>query len=177
MPPAFEVRGWTTAPPLDLDHRRFSYAGHFRLPSTGKVVATDDGDIVGAAAVSEDRTDPETLRIRYLSVRRDRRGERIGPQLAAFIRHRARNVVYERTKAGVNNPIAYEAFYRAGFVYTGNRTGIETVVVEAPPVSAPAGYRAGLGALAHTDLPAHQRAVFHRGLRRGAPPLIEAPGH
>lgn len=166
---AFELQGWSQAPALVLDHECFAYAGQFRTPTTGKAVVTDDGTVVAAAAVSEDRTDAATLRIRYLTVRTSRRGERIGPRLVAFVRKRAHAAGYRRVTAAVNNPIAYEAFYRAGFVYTGNQAGIESLLLTAPPPGDPASYREGLGALAHQSLPEHHRAVLQRGLRRGPP--------
>ncbi|WP_049925150.1 GNAT family N-acetyltransferase [Halopiger goleimassiliensis] len=138
----FEVLGWPPdGPKLRLDYRRFSYAGKFVMTNTGKAVAREadageeddeDGDIVGAIAFNEDRTDADVLWLRYVTVARDRRGEGIGPRLAELVRDRALERGYDRLRIAVNNPFAYEALYRAGFGYTGETTGIAELVLEYP---------------------------------------------
>ncbi|PSP20401.1 GNAT family N-acetyltransferase, partial [Halobacteriales archaeon QH_10_65_19] len=102
----FEVRGDQQAgPTLDLNHRVFAYAGKFMMSGTGKSVATDQGEIVGAVAFSQDRSDTSAVRLRYVTVRDDRRGEGIGPRLLRFTAAEI-GAEYERVLIAVNNPIA-----------------------------------------------------------------------
>jgi len=134
----YELLGWPSdGPTLRLDHERFSYAGKFVMSNTGKAVARDDriddDPIVAAVAFNEDRTDPKTLWFRYVTVARDRRGEGIGPQLLGRVREWAIDRGYDRLTIAVNNPFAYEALYRTGFVYTGEQTGIAELVLEYVP--------------------------------------------
>jgi GNAT superfamily N-acetyltransferase len=149
--------GWPPdGPRLRLDHREFAYAGKFVTSSTGKAVVVE-GDlripdpregyatgVVAAVAFSEDRTDSETLWLRYVTVRTDRRGEGIGPRLCAFVCGRGRERGYDRFRIAVNNPFSYEALYRAGFAFTGRETGLAELVLERPGDRSPARYRDGL---------------------------------
>jgi len=143
----YVLLGWPEAgPTLTLDWRRFSYAGKFVMSNTGKALVrtgaadgppvTDDGeaaaDTVAAAAFNEDRTDAGTCWIRYITVREDRRGEGVGPDLAAFVAARARDRGYDRARIAVNNPFAYQALYRAGFHFTGEETGVAELVLDRP---------------------------------------------
>ncbi|RQG89900.1 N-acetyltransferase [Natrarchaeobius halalkaliphilus] len=151
----YELLGWPPdGPTLRLDYERFSYAGKFVMSNTGKAVArTEDdeaserldlngdtdgerdhdvGRIVAAAAFNEDRTDDETLWIRYVTVDRAHRGDGIGPKLLSLVRERALKRGYDRLRIAVNNPFAYEALYRTGFVYTGETTGIAELLLEYP---------------------------------------------
>ena len=94
------VLGWPPdGPTLRLDHRRYSYAGKFVMTTTGKAVFRDpsagsdreyDDDVVAAVAFDADRTDPDTLWLRYVTVCDDRRGEGLGPRLCAFVVERRR---------------------------------------------------------------------------------------
>ncbi|MFB6159736.1 MAG: GNAT family N-acetyltransferase [Haloferacaceae archaeon] len=212
----FDLLGWPDdGPTLDLDHRRFAYAGKFVMSDTGKAVAravggregrddpdgadaagadgdgggadadgavgpagedplaggTGDGPVVGAVAFDADRTDPAVLRLRYVTVRDDRRGERVGPRLCGFVARRARDRGFERVLIAVNNPFAYAALYRAGFGYTGERTGIAELVLERPDPTGrdPERYRAGLAAFGDRDLP-DEAAAFVAERRDGTPP-------
>lgn len=170
----FELLGWPPdGPTLDLDHERFAYAGKFVMGTTGKAVWRDDG-VVAAVAFSEDRTDPDRLWLRYVTVREDRRGEGIGPRLVGATVDRARNAGYERIAIAVNNPYAYEALYRAGFSYTGETTGIAELVLERPaadPVTDPDPdrYRAGLARFAERDLAESLRRFLESKRARGPP--------
>jgi len=157
----YAVCGWPDdGPTLDLDYRVFAYAGKFVMSSTGKAVARKesateterDDDIVGAVAFDEDRTDPGTLRLRYITVRADRRGEGIGARLAAFITERALARGYDRVRIAVNNPFAYEALYKAGFGYTGRETGIAELVLDRPIDGARSAYQDGLDTYRERDL-------------------------
>ncbi|WP_159899812.1 GNAT family N-acetyltransferase [Salinirussus salinus] len=152
------VRNW---PPegeaLALDHERFIYGGKFNTGRTAKAVAREDGEVVAAVAFNEDRTDADTLRFRYVSVRVDRRAEGVGPRLLAFAADRAREHGYERVGIAVNNPYAYEACYRAGFAFTGEETGMAELLMTYPPEDrSPARYREGLDVFAERDLPTDQ---------------------
>ncbi|WP_254840765.1 GNAT family N-acetyltransferase [Natronomonas marina] len=177
--------GWPPdGPTLRLDHRRFSYAGKFVMSNTGKAVVRDasettDGEyddaVLAAVAFNEDRTDPATLWLRYVTVRADRRGEGLGPRLCAFVVDRAADRGYERVRIAVNNPFAYEALYRAGFAYTGEETGLAELVLERPagepaPRSAES-YRRGLESFRARDLSADERAFLRRKAGARPPPL------
>jgi predicted N-acetyltransferase YhbS len=105
-----------------------------------------DAAILAAVAFSEDRTDPEVLCVRYVTVRNDRQGEGLGPQLLRFLCDRADERGYDRVRIGVNNAFSYEAAYRAGFGWTGEETGLAELVCEwpAPDGRSAERYRAGL---------------------------------
>ncbi|QLD88076.1 GNAT family N-acetyltransferase [Natronomonas salina] len=162
-----EVLGWPPdGPTLRLDYRRFSYAGKFVMSNTGKAVvrepnaATDsewDDAVLAAVAFNEDRTDPSTLWLRYVTVRDDLRGEGLGPRLCRFVSDRAAERGYDRVRIGVNNPYAYEALYRAGFAFTGEDTGVAELVLERPtsqvaPDRSAETYQAGLDRYRERDL-------------------------
>jgi hypothetical protein len=91
-----------------------------------------DHSVLAALSFSADRTAETTLCYRYVTVRADKRGNGLGPQLAASLTPHAVNRGYERLRIAVNNPFAYEAMYRAGFAWTGRETGIAELVLERP---------------------------------------------
>jgi GNAT superfamily N-acetyltransferase len=172
-----ELLGWPPdGPTLRLGHERFAYAGKFVMSDTGKAVVRADGDVVAAASFSPDRTDEDVLRIRYVTVRADRRGEGLGPRLAEFVVQRARERGFAVVKIAVNNPFAYEALYRAGFRYTGERTGIAELVLARrcdqtatrTDEGAPS-YSAGLEQFGERDLTDAERAFVERQLSTGQP--------
>jgi GNAT superfamily N-acetyltransferase len=187
--PAFTLLGWPESEPtLRLDHRAFAYAGKFVVSRTGKAVlhASDDDPLWGrdagefargvlaAVAFDADRTDPDRLVLRYVTVRADRQGEGLGPLLVDRLLARAATERrYGRARIAVNNPFAYEALYRAGFAYTGETTGIAELVLERPvdrPATADADrYRAGLERFRRRDLSDAERA-FVGCKRAGRPP-------
>ena len=156
-------------PAMRLDHQRFSYAGKFAMTATGKAVAREGDAPVAVASFNRDRSDADAAWIRYLSVRDDRRGEGIGARLAAFLAERLLEEV-SRVRIAVNNPFAYEALYRAGFGFTGRRTGIAELVLERPWTRTIETYRSGLAAFdERDDLSAAERAFVSRK-SDGAPP-------
>jgi GNAT superfamily N-acetyltransferase len=176
----YVVRGWPpNGPKLRLDHERFSYAGKFVMTNTGKAVAREpvEGNqrLVGAVAFNEDRTDASTLWLRYITVRRDRRGEGIGPNLARFVAERARERGYESVRIAVNNPFAYEAMYRAGFDYTGDQTGMAELVLESPGERDPATYQSGLDLFRERDLSEGEAAFLSERVESTPPSVIDAP--
>ena len=122
----------------------------------------DDRGVIAAVAFNEDRTDPETLWLRYITVREDRRGEGIGPRLLEFIRDRAHERGYERVRIAVNNPFAYEACYRSGFGYTGRRTGLAELVLEHPADRSAETYQQGLDEFRERDLSEEERSLLAR---------------
>lgn len=154
----FELLGWPAeGPTLRLDWKQFSYAGKFVMSSTGKAVlrerpaeashraepeAGEDytDDILAAVAFNEDRTDDGTLWLRYVTVRGDRRGEGLGPELVVNTVERATERGYEWINIAVNNPFAYEALWKAGFGFTGEETGIAELVLGYPRADAIEGH-------------------------------------
>jgi len=172
----FGLLGWPVDEPrLRLDYRRFSYAGKFVTGKYGIAVvrgeppdhdATSvdslpalpdsltesefDEDILAAVGFNVDRTDSDTLWLRYLTVRDDLRGSglRLGPRLAVFVTTHAAEAGYDRVRIAVNNVFSYHALYRAGFATTGRETGLAELILERPTgeqatVSAPT-YQQGL---------------------------------
>ena len=141
----FELLGWPgEGVTLELDYREFSYAGKFVMGKTGKAVLTERGSILAAASFSPDRTDPGNIRIRYVTVRGDRRGDGLGPKLLSTLRLHLLDGDYDTVIIAVNNPFAYQAAYRAGFVWTGDETGLAELELTAPGDSDPEEYREGL---------------------------------
>ncbi|NHN58120.1 MULTISPECIES: GNAT family N-acetyltransferase [Halorussus] len=169
----YALVGWPDdGPRLRLDHREFSYAGKFVMSNTGKAVvrdpeaeASDHGDdapvaddgtqvadadwiaddrIVGAIAFNGDRTDPATAWLRYVTVRRDRRGDGLGARLARFATERLRERGYDRVQIAVNNPFAFHALSKAGFGSAGEETGLAELVMVAPAERTRERYQSGL---------------------------------
>ncbi|MFB6096378.1 MAG: GNAT family N-acetyltransferase [Haloferacaceae archaeon] len=192
----FSLLGWPEdGPTLRLDYRRFSYAGKFVMSNTGKAVVrvagrdppeleqTDrpvpdpdafDDSVVAAAAFNEDRTDPGVLWIRYVTVSSERRGEGIGPRLVAFVVAHAERRGYRRLRIAVNNPFAYHAMYKVGFVYTGRETGMAELVLERPGQRDQASYQCGLDVFRERDR-GDPEASFLRAREGEAPPELLAP--
>jgi GNAT superfamily N-acetyltransferase len=172
----YAILAWPPAEvTLDLDHERFAYAGKFVISGTGKAVASDGDDIVAAGAFDADRTDEDCLRIRYVTVRTDRRGEGIGSRLLRFVVDRAQDRGYAEVKAGVNNPIAYEAFYSAGLAFTGERTGLAELVCSTAADRDGERYRNGLDIYRDRDLSERQRAFLAYREGRDPPTIVSAP--
>lgn len=185
---------------LRLDYRAFAYAGKFVIGEPGKAIArTTDGapaapgwepdrslpstvdadafddDVVAALSFSADRTAPESCRLRYVTVHVARRGEEIGPELIARTLPELSNAGYDTVRIAVNNPFAYEALYKVGFAYTGDRTGLAELEL-ARPVDGPAPthddsdrYRSGIKEFEGRD-PAPAERAFLRERSNGGPP-------
>jgi len=169
----YALLGWPPdGPTLELDYRSFSYAGKFVMSSTGKAVGRSDGAIVGAVAFNEDRTDETTLWFRYVTVREDRRGEGIGPELLAFALDCAARRGYEQVKIAVNNPFAYQAAYRAGFGFTGETTGIAELVLAWPADRSRQTYQAGLDRYRDRDLSTAEADFLDRHRLEGPPETV-----
>jgi GNAT superfamily N-acetyltransferase len=133
--------------------------------------ANGEERILAAAAFNADRTDSETLWLRYVTVARERRGDGIGPRLCAFVAGRALDRGYERVRIAVNNPYAYEALYKAGFGFTGEETGIAELVLERPGDRSTERYRAGLSRFRDRDL-TDEESAFLDARRGTGPPAI-----
>ena len=171
----FALLGWPEdAHPLYLDHEQFAYAGKFVMTSTGKAVVGDDGP-VAAAAFDEDRTDPATLVVRYVTVRRDRKGERLGSRLLRFVRERATERGYDRLTINVNNPYSYQAAYRAGFAFTGEEGGIAELTLEWPGDRSTEWYRSGLAVFEQRELTSAEEAFLAEKRAGGPPAVVESP--
>ena len=156
-------------PRLELDHEAFAYAGKFRMRTTGKATAEEGGEVLAAAAFSRDRTDESAAWIRTVSVRRDRQGEGIGARLLDVA---AEHLLESggAVRIAVNNPFAYEAAYKSGFGFTGDRTGLAELVLERPTHGPASAYLDGLEALAgRDDLPASAREFIDRKRDAGPP--------
>ena len=174
-------------PTLRLDWRVFSYAGKFVMSNTGKAVAYEGApaadregwppaareadapveDVVAAVSFNEDRTDPGTAWLRYVTVHEDRRGDGVGAELCAFAADHLR-AEYGRVRIAVNNPFAYEALHKAGFGFTGEETGIAELVLERPHADPGAGYQLGLDRYRERDLSDAESSFLDR--KRGASP-------
>jgi GNAT superfamily N-acetyltransferase len=164
-------------PALDLDHERFAYAGKFVLTDVGKAVARDGGAVVAAASFDRDRTDESVVRIRYVTVRRDRQGEAIGAELLAFL---ASHLLNDREDVdavliAVNNAFAYEAAYKAGFCYTGRETGLYELVLARPGDRSAGAYRDGVARLRERDGLDEVEAAFLAERAGGSPPALVGP--
>jgi len=170
----FDVLGLPEdGPTLDLDHREFAYAGNFVMSNTGKAVVREDGAVVGAVAFNEDRTDSSTIRLRYVTVRDDRQGNGIGTRL---LRDTARFLTdwgYKTVSIAANNPIAYQACYRAGFVFTGEETGIAELSLRYDPGGkrSKTQYQSGLDIFRDRSLP-ESHSEFLDGVADSDPPPI-----
>ncbi|AUX09599.1 GNAT family N-acetyltransferase [Halalkaliarchaeum desulfuricum] len=198
----FELLGWpASGPTLRLDFRKFSYAGKFVMTTTGKAVirgdaGTEEGavgepndtalpegvdptafedDVLAAVAFNEDRTDSETLWLRYVTVHTAHRGRGLGPRLLAFVAERADSRGYDRCRIAVNNPFAYEAAYRAEFAYTGRHTGIAELVLERPASRDTDRYRDGLEQFLDRELSPAEREFIDRKLGSDPPETVDPP--
>ncbi|WP_266079779.1 GNAT family N-acetyltransferase [Haladaptatus caseinilyticus] len=166
----YAILGWPEdEPTLRLDYEVFSYAGKFVMSNSGKSVAREDGRLVAAIAFNEDRTDEETMWLRYVTVRSNRRGEGIGSELARFTTERIHDRGYRCVRIAVNNPFAYQALYGAGFGWTGEETGLAELVLEHPAVRTDGTYQSGLDVFRDRDLSADEMS-FLAGKRGAKPP-------
>ena len=171
----FALLGWPAdGPRLRLDHEQFAYAGKFVMTGTGKAVVGDDG-VVAAAAFDPDRTDPDTLCIRYVTVRRDRQGEGLGSALLRFVREHAVDRGYDRVTIGVNNPFSYQAAYRAGFCYTGEERGLAELELAWPGERSRGRYQQGLDVFRERNLSEAEMAFLNRTAGTGPPAVIDPP--
>jgi GNAT superfamily N-acetyltransferase len=138
-----------------------------------------DPTVVAAVAFNEDRTDADTLWLRYVTVRADRRGEGIGPRLAAFVCDRAQERGYARCRIAVNNAFSYEALAKVGFAYTGRETGLAEVVLDRDLRGTPRldteTYQRGLDAFRERDLSPAEEAFLAAREDAGPPPLVDSP--
>ncbi|WP_158057232.1 GNAT family N-acetyltransferase [Halorussus halophilus] len=182
----YAVLGWPEdEPQLRLDYREFSYAGKFVMSNTGKAVAREvtegnDDELVAAVAFNEDRTDPATAWLRYVTVRKSRRGEGVGAELTRFTADQLLSRGYDRVKIAVNNPFAYHALYKAGFGYTGDQTGIAELVL-AQSADTEEGsrsrerYQSGLDVYRKRDLSAEERNFLVAKDGERPPEIVASP--
>jgi GNAT superfamily N-acetyltransferase len=134
----------------------------------------EDAGLVAAIAFNEDRTDPATAWLRYVTVREDRRGEGVGARLARFAAAELRAREYDRVKIAVNNPFAYQALYKAGFAYTGEQTGLAELVLVRPGKRDAGRYQSGLDAYRERDDLAPEEQSFIDAKANVEPPDVVA---
>lgn len=159
----YRILGYPSDDPvLELDYREFAYAGKFVMSKTGKSVVLDGDTIVGAVAFSADHDDSTLGHLRYVTVRDSRQGEGIGSRLLRFTAEELREDTYETVTIAVNNPVAFRACYRAGFVATGEETGIAELVLRYAPETDrdEKQYQQGLAVFGGRDLPTAQESVL-----------------
>lgn len=152
---------------LELDADRFAYAGKFRVPG-GKAVtrdeeASEDG-IVAALSFSPDRAEDDAVRVRYITVREDLRGEGIG---SALLEYAADSLLesHESVRISVNNPFSYAAACKAGFGWTGKESGMAELVMERPrPPDDAERHEEALRLLAERDLSDEEEEFVRRKL-------------
>jgi GNAT superfamily N-acetyltransferase len=195
----YVVLGWPPdGPQLRLHYERFSYAGKFVMTNTGKAVALTDGagesgdegmdrvdtdaegfatNVLAAASFNEDRTDDDTLWLRYVTVREDHRGEGIGAELCRFVTERALARGYDDVRIAVNNPFAYEALYKAGFGYTGEQTGLAELVLSTTAARDHDQYQEGLNQYRERDLEPNEGVASFLDERADADPpaVVDGP--
>ncbi|MFW6002865.1 MAG: GNAT family N-acetyltransferase [Halanaeroarchaeum sp.] len=171
----FEFIGWPSeGPTLELDWRRFAYAGKFVMSNAGKAVARESGEIVGAIAFNADRTNGDRCWIRYVTVREDRRGDGIGSRLTATTTDHLLER-YETVRTGANNPFSYQSFYKAGFGFVDQTTGLAELVLDRPSDRSSRMYRDGLKRFADRDLSDAERAFVEEHLDADPPPMVDRP--
>jgi hypothetical protein len=161
-------------PPLRLDHEAFAYAGKFVMTNTGKALARERGSVVGAAAFNRDRTDADVVWVRYVTVREGGRGDGTGAALLDRLGARMLSgdhpSAFSQIRIAVNNPFAYEAAYKAGFGYAGERTGLAELVLERPSDRDPDAYRTGIEAFGErSDLTGEERRFVSARRERDPP--------
>jgi GNAT superfamily N-acetyltransferase len=164
---------------LDLDHREVPLAGDFVQPRGVAVArAPERGDsdgIVAAAGFDPDRTTPDVVRIRAITVRADRQGEGIGSRLAAFTRAALHAEGWGRVLIGVATPVAYHALHKAGFADPGTTTGLRERVLVHPAPDDPVPYATGLRwYLDHDPSPAERSFIAERA-DAGPPDPVPVP--
>lgn len=130
--------------------------------------------VLAAAAFDEDRTDADTLVVRYVTTEHDRRGEGIGTRLLAFVAARAHEDGYGRVRIAVNNAYSYEACAKAGFGFTGDRTGLAELVMVHPAPDR-RWYEDGLAVFSRRDLTTRERAFVDERRERGPPDVVDVP--
>jgi len=175
----YELLGWPAdGPTLDLDHRRFAYAGKFVMSDTGKAAARangPDGGVVAAVSFSPDRDDNDLLWLRYVTTRQDHRGTEVGARLARFVVDRARGR-YDRVRIAVNNPFAYHALWKAGFAYTGEESGLAELVLAVDGERSRSTYQAGLDVFRERDLSEAEESFLAAKAGSEPPRVVPAPG-
>ncbi|MFB6082328.1 MAG: GNAT family N-acetyltransferase [Halanaeroarchaeum sp.] len=171
----FAVLGWPAdGPTLDLDWRRFAYAGKFVMSNTGKAVARRDGEVVGAIAFNADRSDERRAWIRYVTVAKGARGEGIGTALTEYTADRLLER-FDVVRAAANNPYSFESFVKAGFGFIGETAGDDGLVLERPTDDRADRYTSGMRRFLDRDLTEDERAFVEAKSERG-PPRREGKG-
>jgi hypothetical protein len=131
--------GLEEAPPLELPAAQFAYAGQYRMRRYGKAVLTHRPDrptqaaeIIAAVTTDRHRRHRDRLVVRRVDVRRDARGQGWGPALLQAVLPAAAAADFHTAQINVNNPFAYIAVSKAGFVWTGRTTGLAELIMIRP---------------------------------------------
>ncbi len=173
----FVFLGWPSdGPRLELDHRRFAYAGKFVMRSTGKAIVRTGDQTIAAVSFSPDRTRDDRMWIRYVTVEETHRGRRIAPRLVGATVDRILAHDFAVVTIAVNNPFSYVAMSRAGFGFTGETTGIAEVVCSTDVEQEPVRFRAGMGVvIARAPASPAERRYAATWMRRDPPSPCPRP--
>lgn len=168
-----EFRGSPSGgPAVSLDHTDFRYAGKFQMTTTGKALLFDSDTCMGITAFSTDRTCENRIWLRYVSVHDDYQARGIGPR---FLRTTAIELLDqgESIRIAVNNPFAYQAAYKAGFVYTRKQTGIAELILEHPGIRSNETYLEGLNTFQDASHLSPREQSYIAEKRTKAPPPVD----
>ncbi len=145
------------------------------MTTTGKAILIDNSEFIAVISFSEDRTDANAVWLRYLSVRDDYQNEGIGPRL---LRSVTRYLLGDATtvRIAVNNPFAYVAAHKAGFVFTGDTTGLAELILEYPSVYVQLDYMAGLAEFREADHISSEEVQYIERKQNSPPPRIITNG-
>lgn len=158
-------------PQVDVDHTRFRYAGKFNMTTTGKALLIKDETWIAIASFNRDRTCEDRVWLRYITVRDDHQQAGIGPRFLRSITKELREHA-SSVRIAVNNPYAYQAAYKSGFVFTGEQTGIAEVILEYPEIWTLHAYEAGLTEFTNREGLSEQEREFVSEKRHGPPPPV-----
>lgn len=159
-------------PAVSLDHTEFRYAGKFQMTTTGKALLIDSNSCIAITAFSTDRSCDNRIWLRYVSVHDDYQARGVGPR---FLRTTTTTLLdqVKSIRIAVNNPFAYVAAYKAGFVYTGEQTGIAELLLDHPGIRTTESYLAGLEVFRDADHLSSVEQSYLEEKHAGAPPPVD----
>lgn len=142
------------------------------MTTTGKALLFDANTCIGITAFSFDRTCETRIWLRYVSVHDDYQGRGIGPR---FLRTTAVELLDEgeSIRIAVNNPFAYQAAYKAGFVFTGEQTGIAELILEHPGIRSNEMYLEGLNTFQDASHLSPREQSYATEKHTEAPPPVD----
>ena len=98
------------------------------------------------------------------------RSHSVDSSVRSSLNEAARDRGYENLRIAVNNPFAYEALYKAGFGYTGERTGLAELVLSVDGPRDRERYQDGLDLYRERDLEPNEGVVAFLESRRDTDP-------